>query len=109
MAAYRFALWARRLLILLLVAFIGIQFVRPDRTNPPAAPAASLATAAPPAIRTVLDRSCGDCHSNQTRWPWYSNVAPMSWMVASHVHDGREHFNYSEWTAYPSDDQDKFL
>jgi len=109
MAASRIALWARRVLILFLVGFIGMQFVRPDRTNPPAHAAASLTANTPPHITALLDRSCRDCHSNETRWPWYSNVAPMSWLVADHVHHGCEHLNYSEWTTYDPDHQDKLL
>ncbi|HEX9366770.1 MAG TPA: heme-binding domain-containing protein [Vicinamibacterales bacterium] len=91
------------------MVFIGMQFVRPDRTNPPVLAAASLKASAPPAIKALLDRSCRDCHSNETRWPWYSQVAPASWLLASDVHQGRERFNFSEWTSYPSDEQDKFL
>jgi hypothetical protein len=99
----------RWLLTVFLVAFIGAQFARADRTNPPANAAASLRAKTPPDVTAIMDRSCRDCHSNETRWPWYSNVAPMSWLVADHVHHGREHFNYSEWTSYAADDQDDFL
>jgi Haem-binding domain len=109
MAAFLIARWARRALTVFLVGFIGIQLVRPDRTNPPVKPADSLQAKAPAAINALLDRSCRDCHSNETRWPWYTNVSPTSWLVANHVHQGRDHFNYSEWTGYPSDEQDKFL
>jgi hypothetical protein len=109
MAAFRLTRGARWGLTLLLVAFLGIQFVRPDRTNPPAPAAASLQAKAPPEIKALLDRSCSDCHSNETRWPWYSSVAPVSWLVAADVHKARDKFNFSEWTSYPSDDQDKFL
>lgn len=109
MPALRTARLVRRALILFLMVFIGAQLVRPDRTNPPAPADASLRGLTPPHITAILDRSCRDCHSNQTRWPWYTNISPMSWLVANHVHHGREHFNYSEWTTYPSDDQDKFL
>jgi hypothetical protein len=99
----------RWILTVFLLALIGAQFVGADRTNPPATPAASLRARTPPDVSAILDRSCRDCHSNETTWPWYSNVAPMSWMAADHVHHGRDHFNYSEWTSYSSDDQDKFL
>jgi Haem-binding domain len=109
MAALRIARWARRVLSVFLVAFIGMQFVRADRTNPPASAAASLTARTPAHITALLDRSCRDCHSNETHWPWYTNISPSSWLVANHVHQGREHFNYSEWTSYDSDDQDKFL
>lgn len=107
--ALRIARWARWILSIVLVTVVGMQFVQPSRTNPRVASSASLLTKTPPEITALLDRSCRDCHSNDTRWPLYSYVAPMSWLLADHVNDGREHFNYSEWTAYTSDDQDKFL
>src|SRR6186713_2611186 len=99
----------RRALIVFIVAFVAIQVIRPDRTNPPAPQATSLLPKVPSEVRGILDRSCRDCHSNETRWPLYSQVAPMSWLVAGHVRDGRDAFNYSEWTTYSSDDQDSFL
>jgi hypothetical protein len=105
----RIARRARRALVVFLVGFIGIQFVRPERTNPPFSAAASLLAKTPPEITALLDRSCRDCHSNDSRWPWYSNVAPASWLVARDVRQAREHVNFSEWVAYSSDDQDKFL
>jgi hypothetical protein len=95
--------------MLFLVLFIGAQFVRPDRNNPPTPAGASLMTRTSPQVAAILDRACRDCHSNDTRWPWYTNVTPTNWMVANHVHQGREHFNYSEWASYDEDDQDKFL
>jgi hypothetical protein len=81
----------------------GIQFIRPDRTNPSVDPSLDfIYVAAPPAeIRGILQRSCYDCHSHQTRWPWYSAVAPASWLVAGDVSDGRSHLNLSEWGSYP--------
>lgn len=105
----RAARQVRLALIVFLVAFIGAQFARPERTNPPSAAGASLAARAPRDVAAILDRACRDCHSNETRWPWYTNVVPTSWLVANHVQHGREHFNYSEWTSYAEDDQDKFL
>jgi heme-binding protein len=109
MAVLRIARWARWALTLFLVAFIGIQFVRPARTNPPVHAGASLLAKTPPEISALLNRSCRDCHSNETRWPWYTGVAPASWLVVKDVEQGRDHFNFSEWTSYTSDDQDKFL
>ena len=50
-----------------------------------------------PQTRELVVRACFDCHSNETRWPWYSNVAPVSWLLQHHVHEGREHLNFSEW------------
>jgi hypothetical protein len=99
----------RTLLIVFLVVFIGAQFIRPDRTNPPTPPGTSLIGKATPQVAKILDRSCRDCHSNDTRWPWYTNLVPVSWLVASDVHEGRDHFNFSMWTTYDSDEQDKLL
>jgi hypothetical protein len=48
-------------------------------------------------LRTLFHRACFDCHSNETAWPWYSHVAPVSWLVQSDVDDGRRHLNFSEW------------
>jgi Haem-binding domain len=65
-----------------------------DHSNPPvlAEPSWDSAT-----TRALADRACFDCHSNQTRWPWYSHVAPMSWLVQNHVDEGRGTLNFSEW------------
>jgi hypothetical protein len=82
-----------------LVLLIAIQFVQPDRTNPPANPAARFEAVAKPSpeIAGILKRACGDCHSNETKWPWYSRIAPVSWLVADDVKQGRAHLNFSEW------------
>src|SRR5262245_8588484 len=94
----------RLALVVFVVAFAAVQLIQPDRTSPPLNPAHSLTTKAPPEVRAILERSCRDCHSSETRWPLYSYVAPMSWMVASHVHSGRDRFNFSEWTSYDEDE-----
>jgi hypothetical protein len=99
----------RRLALVLLVLFVVAQFIRPAKTNPPTNPSANLMTKAPRDVAQIFDRSCRDCHSNETRWPLYSQIAPMSWLVAYDVREGRDHFNYSEWTSIDSDDQDKLL
>ena len=97
--------------VALAVLAIGIQFVRPARTNPVIDPARTLPVMHPlPAhAASVLDRACRDCHSNETRWPWYSHLAPVSWFVIDHVNHGRSHFNYSDWAQYPSDDRTRLL
>jgi hypothetical protein len=83
------------------ILFLLIQVYRPDRTNPPVVPAHQLEAlmSIPHNVDAILTRSCGDCHSNETHWPWYTNVSPMSWLVASHVQGGRSHMNFSEWDA----------
>jgi hypothetical protein len=87
-------------LVSLAILFAGVQLVRPARTNPAADPARALTPHVPANVAAILDRSCRDCHSSETRWPWYSNIAPASWLVIDHVNHGRSHFNYSNWTAY---------
>lgn len=78
----------------------AIQVVRPPRVNPPST---GEALVAPPAVESVLRRACADCHSNQTRWPWYSGLAPLSWLVAHDVSEGRRRLNFSDWSAYADD------
>ncbi len=58
---------------------------------------------APSEVRELLSRKCNDCHSNRTRWPLYSNIAPASWFVEHDVHAGREHLNFSRWNEYGID------
>jgi len=84
---------------------LGMQLYRPERTNPVSDPALSFQEVEkPPAeLTAVLNRSCMNCHSHQTTWPWYSNVAPASWLVASDVEEGREHLNFSEWGKLPQE------
>ena len=90
--------------ILFFVGFVGIQFMRPGRTNPPINERDKIeATGKVPAnIAAILNRSCKDCHSNETRYPWYSNIAPISWSVVEHVRVAREKLNYSKWGTYSS-------
>jgi len=78
---------------------VAAQFIRPELTNPPVNPDATFeAIAKPqPAAASIMKRACYDCHSNNTVWPWYSQVAPVSWLVADDVNEGRAHLNFSEW------------
>lgn len=84
---------------LLAVILIGMQFVQPERTNPSSDPNASFEALAKPSpeVTAGLNRACGDCHSHQTVWPWYSRIAPVSWMIAQDVREGRAHLNFSNW------------
>jgi hypothetical protein len=88
--------FAKYALIILVVLLLGAQAIRPERTNPPSSNPFPIGD---PEVETILKRSCFDCHSNETRWPWYSSVAPMSWQIADHVEDGRGHMNFSDWNA----------
>src|SRR5689334_7492156 len=97
--------------IALVVIFAAMQFIRPARTNPPIDQTKTIQahTSLTPAAAAILERSCNDCHSYQTRWPWYSNVAPISWFVINHVNDGREDLNFSEWSGYSQNEQQNYL
>lgn len=96
-----------RTAIALAVVFAALQFIRPARTNPPVDESRTLQARAhvSPEAAAILKRSCNDCHSNQTRWPWYSNIAPVSWFVINHVNDGRRDLNFSDWAQYSQSEQ----
>jgi Haem-binding domain len=79
-----------------LALLLAAQLVPAGHTNPPSPGTLS----APPPIRKVLQSACYDCHSNETRWPWYSYVAPLSWRIARDVTLGRKEVNFSEWRSY---------
>jgi hypothetical protein len=99
------------LILVVVAAFVGMQFVRPQRSNPPSDPTKAMAShvTVPPAVAAILDRSCRDCHSHETTWPWYSHVAPVSWLVAHDVEEGREHLNFSTWDDLSALDQRESL
>ena len=84
---------------LAVAVLLSIQLVQPEKTNPQSDPHASFeAVAHPPhRVASTLRRACGDCHSNETRWPWYSRISPVSWLIAKDVQQGRTHFNLSAW------------
>ncbi len=86
--------------ILFLVGVLGLLLIQlvpygRDHTNPKVVAEPAWDSAKTRATAVI---ACFDCHSNETKWPWYSNIAPMSWLVQSDVNEGREHMNLSEWT-----------
>ena len=97
--------------IVAVVLIVGIQFVRPARTNPAVDESQTIfaRTQITPEVSAILNRSCDDCHSNKTVWPWYTNVAPVSWWLSNHVNEGRHNLNYSEWGRLDHDRQDRKL
>lgn len=101
----------KKILIALAVIFVVIQFIRIDKTNPEVVLANDFIEIAKPnaEIAAMIKTSCYDCHSSQSKYPWYSNVAPVSWLVKNHINEGREHFNFSEWNDYPAEDQKHIL
>jgi len=80
---------------------LAIQLVPVDRSNPPA----QGEIQAPAEVMQVLRESCFDCHSIETTWPWYSRVAPVSWLVAWDVAEAREELNFSSWSQLDAEEQ----
>lgn len=97
----------KKIILGLLAFLILIQFIRVDKTNPPVEPQNDFVTItqAPAEIVSLLRTACYDCHSNETTYPWYFNVAPISWWAKDHVNDGRKHLNYSIWGTYKKERQ----
>jgi heme-binding protein len=97
--------------IVFIVVVVTAQLIRPGLTNPPIDPTRTIEAHMSGAngLASVLNRSCGDCHSNDTRWPWYAHVAPASWLMAYGVNSGRKAVNFSDWASYPPDQQRKLL
>jgi len=98
--------------IVFVALVVAAQLVRPERANPPTDPNrtidAHIGTAS--GLASVLDRSCGDCHSNATAWSsWYTQIAPLSWLMAHEVAEGRKAVNFSEWAAYSAAQQRMLL
>jgi mono/diheme cytochrome c family protein len=89
----------KKILIAAAVLLVAVQLIPVGRTNPPA----TSKVDAPQEALAVLERSCFDCHSNESRWPWYAYVAPVSWLVTHDVKEGREHVNFSEWAQYDAE------
>ncbi|MBU1369658.1 MAG: heme-binding domain-containing protein [Bacteroidetes bacterium] len=89
----------QKVLLVLLIIFVLIQFVRPERNieNNPSRYDIFHKTDQPTEISAMVQAACYDCHSNRTAYPWYASVAPVSWFLANHVKEGKEHMNFSEW------------
>ncbi|HSD64081.1 MAG TPA: heme-binding domain-containing protein [Ignavibacteriaceae bacterium] len=87
--------------IIIVILFIIIQFIPVRRTNPPIVKEPPWDS---PETRAFAVRACFDCHSNETKWPAYSYVAPVSWFVLSDVNEGRKHFNMSDWKPRDGDE-----
>lgn len=89
------------LIVVAVVGFIAIQFYRPAKTNPKTDESRTLTARLqpPPEVAAVLQKSCQDCHSNKTTWQWYSQIAPVSWLLVRDVNGGRRHLNMSDWAS----------
>ena len=101
----------RRTLIFFVWVFVLIQVIRVDYTNPESKPENDLLAIEKPSeeVANILTKSCYDCHSNNTKWPWYSQIAPFSWWTEHHVSEARRHFNFSEWQDMDRRHKDRFV
>jgi hypothetical protein len=93
----------KRILVAGAVIALGAQVFQPDRTNPETDPSLSIRQDpwATPEILGLMERACFDCHTNETRWPWYSAVTPVNFLTVRDVEEGRKHLNLSEWSSQP--------
>ena len=103
--------WLKRLFLAVVILLAVAQVYHPARTNPPVDPKREIGAnlSIDPRAGSMLERSSSDCHSNRTIWPWYSGVAPASWLVVSDVNRGRKELNFSTWASYGPVDQRKQL
>ncbi|MCF6351389.1 MAG: heme-binding domain-containing protein [Cyclobacteriaceae bacterium] len=92
----------KKIFLGLLAAFVVMQFFRIDKTNPESDPNHSMFVVEqmPQEVKSIIKTACFDCHSNQVTYPWYSNVAPVSWLVKDHINEARDELNFSEWGTY---------
>jgi hypothetical protein len=97
--------------VVFVVVLAAAQLVRPDRTNPATNASRTIQAhmGTQSGLVAILDRSCRDCHSNETVWPRYTNVAPVSWLMAYEIKAGRDALNFSEWAGYSPEQQRTLL
>lgn len=98
----------KKILLVLLVVLIVIQFFRPEMNVSKGEQPNALANAysAPPGVKSILQKACDDCHTNNTRYPWYNRVQPVAWWLSKHVKEGKEHLNLDEFLSYEPRRQD---
>ncbi|TDO26707.1 heme-binding domain-containing protein [Sediminibacterium goheungense] len=91
----------KRILLLLLIAFVAIQFVRPAKNvSTDKSKHVSTLYTVPAEVNTILTKACNDCHTNNTVYPWYASVQPVSWWLDDHIKDGKKHLNFDEYSTY---------
>lgn len=100
----------KKIILGIIVVFILMQFARPKK-NDSRNGVNDITTVmeVPENVQKIIKTSCADCHSNFTKYPWYNEIAPVSWFVASHVNDGKEHLNFSEWTVYNKNQKEHII
>jgi hypothetical protein len=101
----------KKILIGFLAIFLIAQFIQPTKNNGNASGPEDITTAlhVPENVMAVLKKSCYDCHSNNTIYPWYDNITPFNWWVADHINEGKDELNFSVFSGYPTKRQKKKL
>ena len=97
----------KKALLIFLIIFVVMQFIRPEQKNTKIVK--ELEIVAKPEVMKLFKTSCYDCHSNKTNWPWYSQVAPFSWVITSHINEGRNALNFTQWNNYDKQKQEEKL
>lgn len=92
----------KKILVILLVAFVIIQFFQIDKNNPEPTPQMDFLTIknTPEKMKTMIKNGCYDCHSNETKYLWYSNLQPIAWFLQNHIDEGRKKLNFSTFATY---------
>ena len=101
----------RKIIISILILLVLIQFIRPRRNISASGSPQDIAVIypTPDSVSKLLKKSCYDCHSNNTEYPWYSNLQPVGWWLQMHVNDGKRHIDYSSFASYEPRRQAKAL
>lgn len=100
----------KKVLLGIIVVFILIQMIRPNKNDSRNnINDISTVISVPEDVKLILKASCNDCHSNFTKYPWYNEIAPVSWYLARHVNKGKEHLNFSEWAVYNKNQKEHIL
>ena len=98
---------AKHVILIVIGIIVLMQVIRIDTVNPEAVPEKDFlnVTQAPPEVAQMLTTSCYDCHSHHTLYPWYAQIAPVSWFLKKHINEGRKHLNFSTWADYTPEKQ----
>lgn len=102
----------KKFILVLLIVGVAFQFFPIDRTNPTATPAMDFLHTrqqTPETTAHLIKSTCYDCHSNKSKYPWYTNIQPVGWFVKKHIDEGRQHLNFSEFNTYDTKTQARKL
>jgi len=95
----------RKILVPIVLILGLIQFIPHEREETVAVDASAKFTTENTEVQNILDKACMDCHSNESKYPWYANVVPVNYFLDNHIEEGREHLNFSEWNTLPLEDR----